>query len=90
MTLSERNVKMKTVRFRGTCASGASYEIQKGLITACTIHGGCAGNTQGVARLVVGRPVTEVVSLLKGIQCRNGTSCPDQLARALECEVNDD
>lgn len=77
---------MKTVRFQGTCASGATYAIQDGIITSCTIHGGCAGNTQAVARLVVGRPVTEVVSLLKGIQCRNGTSCPDQLARALESE----
>ena len=40
--------------------------------------------TQGVAKLVVGRKVEEVISLLKGIQCRNGTSCPDQLAQALE------
>lgn len=81
---------MKTVRFRGTCASGATYEIRNGIITACTIHGGCAGNTQGVARLVTGRPVGEVVPLLKGIQCRNGTSCPDQLARALEADSNDE
>ena len=39
---------------------------------------------EGVAKLVIGRKVEEVVSLLKGIQCRNGTSCPDQLAKALE------
>lgn len=77
---------MKTVPFHGTCARGATYTIENGCVAACTIHGGCAGNTQGVARLVVGRPVTEVVSLLKGIQCRNGTSCPDQLARALEAQ----
>lgn len=76
----------KTVAFRGTCARGATYTIENGVITACTIHGGCAGNTQGVARLVVGRPVSEVVALLQGIQCRNGTSCPDQLARALAAE----
>ncbi len=78
---------MKQVTFRGTCASGATYEITNGIITACTIHGGCPGNTQGVARLVVGRPVSEVIPLLKGIICRNGTSCPDQLARALEAEL---
>lgn len=77
---------MKQVTFRGTCASGATYEIKNGIITACTIHGGCPGNTQSVARLVVGRPVAEVIPLLKGIICRNGTSCPDQLARALEAE----
>ena len=48
--------------------------------------GGCTGNTQGVARLVVGRKVKDVIAMLKGIQCRNGTSCPDQLAQALESE----
>lgn len=47
--------------------------------------GGCHGNTQGVAALAKGRPVAEVVALLKGIDCRGkGTSCPDQLSRALE------
>lgn len=47
--------------------------------------GGCHGNTQGVAALAKGRPVAEIVALLKGIDCRGkGTSCPDQLARALE------
>ena len=46
--------------------------------------GGCTGNTQGVARLVKGMKVDEVISRLKGIQCRAGTSCPDQLSRALE------
>ena len=46
--------------------------------------GGCHGNTQGVCRLAEGRPVAEVVALLRGIDCRGkGTSCPDQLARAL-------
>ena len=78
---------MTTVSFRGTCASGASYEIENGIITSCTIHGGCPGNTQGVARLVVGRSVNEVIPLLKGIVCRNGTSCPDQLAQALAAEL---
>ena len=41
---------------------------------------------QGVARLAVGRKVEDVIAALKGIQCRNGTSCPDQLARALEAD----
>ena len=54
------------------------------ILTHCRFIGGCPGNTQGVARLAEGRPAAEVVRLLKGIQCRNGTSCPDQLARALE------
>ncbi|MBQ9694527.1 MAG: TIGR03905 family TSCPD domain-containing protein [Kiritimatiellae bacterium] len=73
--------------FQGTCARGVHYEITDGIVTSCAIQGGCTGNTQGVSRLVVGRPVAEVVALLKGIQCRNGTSCPDQLARVLEATL---
>ena len=69
--------------FQGTCASGAEFEVVDGIVTACRIQGGCPGNTQGVARLVVGRSVSDVITLLRGIQCRNGTSCPDQLAKAL-------
>ncbi len=42
--------------------------------------GGCPGNTVGVAKLAVGQKVEDVIALLKGIQCRNGTSCPDQLS----------
>ena len=63
------------------------YEVADGVLTACRFVGGCPGNTVGVAKLAVGRKVDEVVALLKGIQCRNGTSCPDQLARALEAEI---
>ena len=77
---------MKTFKTRGTCAQAINYEVVDGVVTACQFVGGCPGNTQGVARLVVGRPVAEVIRLLKGVQCRNGTSCPDQLARALEAE----
>ena len=64
------------------------YEVENGVVTACQFMGGCPGNTQGVAKLVVGRKVEEVVAVLKGIVCRGGTSCPDQLARALEAEMN--
>ncbi len=77
---------MKTYKTSGTCSREIQYDVVDGIVTQCRFIGGCPGNTQGVARLVVGRPVSEVVSLLKGVQCRNGTSCPDQLARALERE----
>ena len=70
----------------GTCSSSIDYEIKDGKVSYCKFHGGCVGNTQGVARLVIGKTPAEVIALLKGIQCRNGTSCPDQLARALERE----
>jgi len=50
-----------------------------------TIEGGCAGNTLGVSRLVEGMKIEEAIKRLKGIPCgMRGTSCPDQLARALE------
>ena len=75
---------MKTYETQGVCSQAIQYEVENGVLTACRFLGGCPGNTQGVAKLVVGRKVEEVISLLKGIQCRNGTSCPDQLAQALE------
>ena len=78
---------MKTYVTQGTCSRAIQYEVKDGIVTACQIVGGCPGNTQGVAKLVIGRKATDVVAMLKGIQCRNGTSCPDQLARALESEI---
>ena len=75
---------MKTYTTQGTCSRAIEYEVTDCVLTACRFIGGCPGNTQGVAKLAVGRKVEEVIALLKGIQCRNGTSCPDQLARALE------
>ena len=69
---------------RGTCSRAIEYEVTDGVVTHCAFDGGCRGNTQAVAKLVTGKAVGEVIGLLKGIQCRNGTSCPDQLAQALE------
>ena len=78
---------MTTYRTKGTCSSAINYEVENGVVTKCQFVGGCRGNTQGVARLVIGKKVEDVIALLKGIQCQNGTSCPDQLARALEQTV---
>lgn len=76
---------MNTYKTRGVCSSAIEYEIKDGMIKSCRFVGGCMGNTQGVAALVKGMPVGEAISRLKGIQCGfRGTSCPDQLARALE------
>ena len=78
---------MKTYTTQGTCSRAIEYEVVDGVLTSCRFVGGCPGNTQGVAKLAVGRKVEDVIGLLKGIQCRNGTSCPDQLAHALEAEI---
>ncbi len=74
---------MNTYKTHGTCSRAIEYEVENGIVKSCHFVGGCAGNTQGVAALVVGMPVEEAIRRLRGIQCRNGTSCPDQLASAL-------
>lgn len=75
---------MNTYKTHGTCSRAIEFEVENNIVTNCRFIGGCAGNTQGVAALVKGMSVDEAISRLKGIQCRNGTSCPDQLATALE------
>ena len=69
---------------RGTCSQWILIEAEEDTLTKVEFIGGCAGNTQGVARLVQGMKIEEVINRCKGIQCRAGTSCPDQLATALE------
>ncbi len=68
----------------GTCARFIDIELDGDTIKEVRFIGGCAGNTRGVAKLVKGLPVTEVIAQLKGINCRGNTSCPDQLAQALQ------
>lgn len=69
---------------RGTCASKILLDVEDGIVRSVRFIGGCNGNTQGVAKLVEGMPVEEVISRLKGIRCgMKQTSCPDQLAEAL-------
>lgn len=71
-------------RTKGVCARNISFDIVNGKITAVSFDGGCAGNTKGVARLVDGMPAEEAIERLEGITCGfKGTSCPDQLAKAI-------
>ena len=71
-------------RTRGVCASKILLDVEDGIVKSVRFIGGCNGNTQGVAKLVEGMPVDEVISRLKGIRCgMKQTSCPDQLAQAL-------
>lgn len=76
-----------TYQTTGTCSRQIQYEVTDGVVTACKFVGGCPGNTEAVSRLVLGRPVEDVITTLRGIPCRNGTSCPDQLARALAAHL---
>lgn len=76
---------MHTYKTTGTCSRAINFDIQDGKLTNVSFVGGCNGNTQGVAALVEGMDATEAVKRLKGINCNGrGTSCPDQLARAIE------
>ncbi|SDA17669.1 uncharacterized protein TIGR03905 [Ruminococcus sp. YE71] len=69
----------------GVCSKQINFEIEDGIVKNVEFIGGCSGNTKGVAKLAAGRPVDEIVELLKNTDCNGrGTSCPDQLARALE------
>ena len=69
---------------RGTCSTAIDLEIENDIITHCQFTNGCRGNTDGLSRLVIGQDAREVMRKLRGIQCRNGTSCPDQLSHAIE------
>ena len=69
---------------RGVCSRAIDIEIENGVILSVRFNGGCAGNTQGVAALIRGMSVEDALERIEGIDCRGrGTSCPDQLARAL-------
>ena len=68
---------------KGTCSTSIDLEIENGIITYCKINDGCRGNTQGVAKLAIGRRADEVAAMLQGIPCKGDTSCPDQLSRAI-------
>ncbi len=75
---------METYKTSGTCSREIIFDVRDNKIVSLRFIKGCNGNTQGVAKLALGRDIDEVIGLLDGIQCRNGTSCPDQLARALK------
>ena len=69
----------------GVCSREMIIELDGNTIKKVTIIGGCAGNTAGVSKLVEGMNINEVIKRLKGIPCgTKATSCPDQLAKALE------
>lgn len=69
----------------GVCSREMIFDIEDNIVKSVKIIGGCAGNTVGVAKLVEGLTIDEVIKKLKGIPCGiKQTSCPDQLARALE------
>ena len=79
-------MKQYDYKTKGVCSRAIHVEVNDdNIITCVRFTGGCMGNTQGVARLAEGRTPEDVIALVKGIRCgAKGTSCPDQLAEALE------
>lgn len=70
---------------KGVCSRQINLEVENGVVIKLEVIGGCNGNLQGISKLIEGMKVEEVIKKLKGINCNGkGTSCPDQIARALE------
>jgi uncharacterized protein (TIGR03905 family) len=73
----------------GVCSSEISFEIKDGVLRSVQFADGCSGNSQAISRLCEGMRVDDVIRLLKDIHCEDrGTSCPDQLSKALEIALN--
>lgn len=69
---------------RGVCSRRMTVEIEDGIVKSLEVMGGCQGNLRGISALVVGRRAEELIGMLRGIDCGGkGTSCPDQLSKAL-------
>ena len=70
---------------KGVCSRKIEIDIENGIINKVRFVGGCNGNTQGISKLVEGMKAEDVISRLEGVNCNGrGTSCPDQLAKALK------
>lgn len=75
---------MYTYKTIGTCSRQILFDVSEdNIIKEVRFIGGCMGNLQGISKLATGKHIDEVITALQGIKCRNNTSCPDQLAKAL-------
>jgi uncharacterized protein (TIGR03905 family) len=74
---------------KGTCSRSILFDVEDGKVKNVQFIGGCNGNLKGIAALVEGLSVEEVISRIEGITCgMKSTSCPDQLAQALKAAKN--
>ena len=72
-------------RPEGVCSTSMLFDIEDNIVKSLKVMGGCHGNLQGIGKLIIGMNIDEVISKLKGIRCGfKPTSCPDQIAKALE------
>lgn len=73
-----------TYKTKGTCSQVMNFVIEDNRIIDVEIIGGCAGNLKGISNIIKNKTLSEVIEAFHGVPCGNrGTSCPDQIARAL-------
>ncbi len=69
----------------GVCCRQMEISIEGDTLTSVSFYGGCEGNLTGISRLVAGQNIDKIIESLAGVDCRGkGTSCPDQLTKALQ------
>ena len=74
-----------TYRTKGTCSRSITFDIEDGVVRNVQFEGGCNGNLKGIGAIVDGMKVEDVIDKLSGIRCGlKPTSCPDQLAKAID------
>ena len=74
-----------TYKTKGTCSQMINFEVEDGKVKNVQFFGGCNGNLKGIAALVEGMDIDEVIARVEGVKCgMKSTSCPDQLAQALK------
>ncbi len=75
---------MFTYSPKGTCSRQILFDVdENNKMHSLRFIGGCSGNLQGIARLVEGKDIDEIETLLAGVRCKGTTSCPDQLSKAI-------
>ena len=78
-----------TYKTKGTCSQMITFDVNNNIVTNVQFFGGCNGNLKGIAKLVEGMNIDDVISRVEGVKCgMKSTSCPDQLAQALKEAVN--
>ena len=78
-----------TYKTKGTCSQMITFDVNDNVVTNVQFFGGCNGNLKGIAKLVEGMNIDEVIARVEGVKCgMKATSCPDQLAQALKAAKN--
>ena len=76
---------MEAFRTTGTCSRQILFHVDENdVLIDVKFLGGCPGGLQALSKLTIGKHIRDVINMCEGIRCKNDTSCPDQLAKALK------